>query len=345
MSIKLNPVPQGAMQVDVPVNDSFEALQALVQAGAEATTNTPPATSSADVSKAWIVGTTPTDAWAGRASNIALCVAPGIWRFFVPANGWLVKDRTAGSYKTYDGSSWSVFSGGGGGGGSFDAPSYLSGLMLSWNNTASITVSSGEAYVESVAAILQSGASITKSGLSLSPSAWYHVYLFSNTGTPDIELSATAPAAPYRGTARSKTGDESRRYLGSVRTDSSGNLYRFQHAGNQVTWLEPQGSAPFLLVANGTATTATNINCADLVPLTARVAQLSILNYDPDLEVLLANADSNATVPSSYLLFIFRKTASVILLPLDSSQRYSYAYNGFPTLGSYHRLLGYFYER
>ncbi|MFP3435921.1 hypothetical protein SB781_39850, partial [Paraburkholderia sp. SIMBA_061] len=67
----------------------------------------------------------------------------------------------------------------------------------------------------------------------------YHVYLFLDGTTPDVELSTTSPAAPYWGTARTKAGDTSRRYIGSFRTGSTGAVVQFQHQSdaNIITWL------------------------------------------------------------------------------------------------------------
>lgn len=104
-------------------------------------------------------------------------------------------------------------------------PGYIDGLKMVWVSGTALTVTTGSAYIPSLGKVLRATSDIAKTGLSLTASTWYHAYLFSNAGTPDIELSTTAPAAPYNGTARTKTGDTSRRYVGSVLTDSSSNLY------------------------------------------------------------------------------------------------------------------------
>jgi hypothetical protein len=104
---------------------------------------------------------------------------------------------------------------------------YIDGLQMQWVSGTALTVSSGAAYIEGSAAVLNAPSAIPKTSLSLTASTWYHVYLYDNAGTPAVELVTTAPAAAYNGTARSKTGDTSRRYLGSVKTDSSGSIFNF----------------------------------------------------------------------------------------------------------------------
>ncbi len=49
-----------------------------------------------------------------------------------------------------------------------------------------------------------------------------------NPGYGLIEISTTAPDAPYVGTARTKAGDTTRRYLGMLRNDSNGSLIPFE---------------------------------------------------------------------------------------------------------------------
>ncbi len=101
---------------------------------------------------------------------------------------------------------------------------HIDGLKMEWVSGTSLRVTSGSAYIESLGYAIELPAAITKSSLVLVASSWYHIYLFDNAGTPDIEIVTTAPAAPYNGSARSKTGDTGKRWLGRVRTDESSAL-------------------------------------------------------------------------------------------------------------------------
>ena len=95
---------------------------------------------------------------------------------------------------------------------------------MQWVSATAITVTSGSAFVPSLNKCLPVPNAIALTGLVLAASTFYHVYLYSNAGVPAIEVVTTAPASPYNGTARAKTGDTSRRYVGSVLTDASGNI-------------------------------------------------------------------------------------------------------------------------
>lgn len=113
---------------------------------------------------------------------------------------------------------------------------YIDGLQLVWNSVNSVSFTSGTATIPSLGALLRFPSAITKSGLSLAASTFYHAYGFSNSGTPDVEITTTAPSSPYFGAARTKTGDTSRRYLGSFLTDTSGFIHQFVQSGNLVLY-------------------------------------------------------------------------------------------------------------
>ena len=72
-------------------------------------TNTPPA--SPANGDAYVVGTSPTGAWAGKASNIArYSTIAGGWEFFTPKANWWVANQADGFDYYYTGSAWAVFS-------------------------------------------------------------------------------------------------------------------------------------------------------------------------------------------------------------------------------------------
>ncbi|SDW95372.1 DUF2793 domain-containing protein [Lysobacter enzymogenes] len=114
MTLPLTFVPQGAAEIEDPINRSLQIIAALCQAGAVALTNTPPTTTLTDVGKVWIVGTVPTGLWAGQANTIALCTAANVWQHLVPGEGWMVRDLAAHTYRYFDGAAWQVFSSGSG---------------------------------------------------------------------------------------------------------------------------------------------------------------------------------------------------------------------------------------
>lgn len=345
MSIPVTLVPQGAAEIEDAINKSLQALSALGQANVEATTNTPPTTTLADVTKMWLVGTAPAaGAWSGRANNLALCTAAGVWQFFAPGtNVWILWDKLALQMKRWDGSSWVVFAATSGS----TNKSHISGLRMSWNSGTSITVGTGEAYVEGLSAVVQVNSQITKSSLSLSASTWYHVYMFLSAGTPDVEVSTTAPAAAYNGTARSKVGDPSRRYVGSILTNSSGQILRFNHntASGSIDYVSHVNATPFIVLNNGAATTATNVSCANVVPITSRSAYFVVDNDDPAIRVGYGNSEMGAVSGTNFLGFIFASSSLSIQIPLDSSQQISYLYFAAPSKGFSMRVSSYTFER
>lgn len=156
---------------------------------------------------------------------------------------------------------------------------YIDGLSMEWVSGTSLRVTSGAAFIPGRGSALELPSAVTKSGLSLAADTWYHVYLFDNAGNADVEVVTTAPAAPYIGTARAKSGDNTRRYIGSVVTDASGAMYSFSMSGNSVLYGGDSVVYPKLRVlSNGTAPDWTTFSFADVVPVTARILTLALVN-------------------------------------------------------------------
>lgn len=220
---------------------------------------------------------------------------------------------------------------------------YIDGLTMRWVSGSQVNVTSGAAYLES-GGILHAAADIVKSGLSLAASSWHHLYLYSNAGTPDIEVSTTAPAAPFRGTARSKTGDSTRRYIGSVRTDGAGAIWEFQHAGDRVTYLENIDVLPFRVVVAGSSTIPATVSNADSCPETATAVSIFGFNASGVNHLKLSAADG-PTLPGGFMAFVPASTAMLVdRMPLNAAREYVYAYDDAG--GScFLYAAGYFFER
>jgi hypothetical protein len=158
-------------------------------------------------------------------------------------------------------------------------PGYIDGMRMQWVSGTSITVTSGTCYIPSVGANVNFLTSITKAGLVLTPSVFYHLYGYLNSGVPDIEIVTTAPSSPYNGTARTKTGDTTRRYLGSILTDAAGNINSFLHSNNTITYdVNAAGTAQFRVLSNGAATVTTAVSVASCLPVTGTVAVCKVDN-------------------------------------------------------------------
>ncbi len=237
--------------------------------------------------------------------------------------------------------------------GDYDAPVYLppiftdyiSGLGMTRISGTSVSIGGGACYIPSLGYVLAFPATITKAGLSLSASTWYHVYGLLSGSTPDVEIVTTTPAAPYSGKARTKTGDTSRRYIGSFRTDASGAIPDFDHNAQkgEVTYRLP--GVQFRVLSNGAATTATTISCSAAIPVTSRSAYGRVLNLAASSANLIVGPGDAAVTTTDYFVAVaFGGQAVVTYLPTDSSQQLKYLMSAAVS-GAYIDLYGYAYER
>lgn len=227
---------------------------------------------------------------------------------------------------------------------------FISGLALKWNSASSITVSRGAAYIEGEGSILRSDSDLTLSSLSLSASTLYYAYLYDNAGTPAIELVTTVPATPYSGTARSKTGDSSRRFLGAVLTDGSGNVISFSHAWQQgrVDYRTAVAGAPFRVLGNGRSTTGAIISMAAVTPVGASHAVVFLFNDASTAQTVLISASDGATVSTGdYEGFVAAGAQLSGALRMDGNRAMSYAYQATPSgaAGFTVRVTGYLFGR
>lgn len=218
---------------------------------------------------------------------------------------------------------------------------YIDGLGIEWVSATSLRVTSGAAYIPSLDRVLELSAAVTKAGLSLSASTWYHVYLYLNGSTPDIEIVTTAPATAYSGTARAKTGDTSRRYIGSAKTDASGNIIPFTiDSTGAFRYLIGNNVAPLRCLANGKAVARTTVNAAAAVPVTAIGAVFIMTNTDTSVfaNISIPTAASASVVgiaPGGAL------AGQILTFPTDPSQNVDYYYATLPANGLYIDVVGF----
>ncbi|WP_334376759.1 hypothetical protein, partial [Enterobacter roggenkampii] len=152
---------------------------------------------------------------------------------------------------------------------------FIRGLDLTVS-TMTVTVSAGAAVIPSTVAPLEVSAPVTANIGATTASTWYHVYLYSNNGTPAIEISTTVPT-PYAYPAHTKTGDTSRRYLGSFRVDAS-NGVRGVNTVDGRAFLQGSWYSVNRVLAGGTATPRTAVDVSSLNPVTALTCLLSANN-------------------------------------------------------------------
>lgn len=218
---------------------------------------------------------------------------------------------------------------------------YIDGLQLQWVSGTALTVSSGAAYIEASGNIVSAPSAIAKTGLTLTASTWYHVYLFLNAGTPDVEVVTAAPATAYSGTARSKTADTTRRYVGSVLTDAGGSIYQFQmDSSGTFRYLQSSNLAPFRVLANGLSTTRVSVSMSAVVPVTSTCAVFLATNASTSVYANLSNPLSVVAAlvgiaPNGDKLMSFQ----------IYTQQIDYYYTTTPTAGLYLDVAGFVVER
>lgn len=219
----------------------------------------------------------------------------------------------------------------------------IEGMELIRNSATSLSVGTGLCYAENGDRI-NITSPLTASSLSLSVSTFYHVYVYLSGGSPAMEVVTTAPVA-WKGTAYSKTGATTRRYIGSVVTDGSGNVRNFRHNVEQGKIFYVGGdlaTSPFRVISNGTATSSTAISLAGVVPITGVGALARFANTDATLYVYLSIITVSSTVYDLYLNGTLRAIFDFYI----ENQNINYIYvGGTPSSGLYIDLLGYSFKR
>ena len=144
--------------------------------------------------------------------------------------------------------------------------SHISGLVPSWASAQSVVCSGGTAYVPGLSKAVTAPSAATFTFIPTS-NTWYYIYLTEITGTPTLEISTTAPAAPYEGTARCKAGDTSRRFVSAVRS-GPGGFRPFIWAEDYVTYVDTLGVVVTVNAATDVGPTA--VSASAVVPPTTR---------------------------------------------------------------------------
>lgn len=142
---------------------------------------------------------------------------------------------------------------------------YIDGLTIKFINSSSISIGVGSAYIDSLSKIVSVDSPITVDLTGLvGVAGWYYLYLANVSGVPVIEVSNVAPVV-YYGSARNKTGDTSRRYIGGILSAGGTGIYSFRHNAQtgRFTWTQANpGGSPFILVSASTTTTPVVVSAA-----------------------------------------------------------------------------------
>jgi hypothetical protein len=215
---------------------------------------------------------------------------------------------------------------------------YISGLMFARASANTVAVYAGAAWIPGLSKVIEVQATVFTPAAALAASSMYHLYLYQNNGVTAAELSGTPPTA-YAGFSYIKSGDGTRRYLGSLVTDASGSIIDF--------WCPRPGALRYITtigtmrpVSNGLATSAAAVSVSNVVPITAR-----------GLAIQVYNGGSPATgfvgIAANTQLINVQPGLKVIMddLPI-TSPAFTYNMSGATnTAGLYVDVLGYSFER
>lgn len=224
----------------------------------------------------------------------------------------------------------------------------LEGLRLVWNSGTSLSVGTGICYAEN-GDLIEVSSTLTASSLSLSNSTWYHVYVYLSSGSPAMEVVTTAPVA-WKGGAYSKTGDTSRRYVGSVKTNGSGSVYNFRHdpQTNRIIYVnQALNAAPFRCLTTGTSTSATSVDLSAVVPVTSGIGYFRFSNTSD--KIAYFGADNTVSAAIFQLALVAGNTvqpSDVLDVPVSSTQTIHYIMSSAVGVGGANvDIYGYTYSR
>ena len=211
---------------------------------------------------------------------------------------------------------------------------YIQGLIPQWNSATEISITAGSAYIPSLGRCVTAPAA-NLPGLSLSGNTWYYLYLYDNAGVATYELSTTAPATPYSGTARTKVGVNSRRFISALRTGGSA-LRPFIWAADYVNYIDTNALYPILI--NGTATGATTVSGTAVIPPTTRRSLMQVYSA-------AGNSLNIGTAFDTYLLSVAMSTRVLVPMISTADQVFVYTHVGAVTGGTTLDIRGYGSER
>ncbi|MGV6491393.1 hypothetical protein ACTUVK_000556 [Stenotrophomonas rhizophila] len=221
---------------------------------------------------------------------------------------------------------------------------HISGLQMTYVAPGSLRLSSGRAFIPGPASIVELAAPITKTGLTFTPNTWNHVYVLQAGGVGDFEVVAVEPDSPYMGMARSKLGDTSRRYVGSVRTDAAGAIKPFTHCVETGEILYSNNIE--FIVSNGLASASTVVDCSTNVPATSTAAKCLMGNGNPTVNCFYGAVNAGPVTNGNYIGPIPPNNNLSPDVPLSAAQQFLYKYETPPSgTGLFVRIFGYKFER
>ena len=208
-----------------------------------------------------------------------------------------------------------------------------------------VSISPGMCYVPGTGRILSDGtATVTLS--SPVANTFYHLYGYdAGGGIMALEASATPPSDPYLGTARTKQGDPTRRYLISGRTNASSVLRPGRHIwpaemGNRVMLdaATAAGSIPLTLLSGLTAVTPQTIDLSAVLPVTANRATVQLQN-PTNFYLFTSRSERGAPSATNYQYTAVPGSSPVVDVTLDANRQFTILLSATGLLGPILGLL------
>lgn len=207
-------------------------------------------------------------------------------------------------------------------------PSSIEGLEMGWVSPSSISISSGGAFIESTGNGYSNISSrILNIGSQFPSSSIVHIYGYESNGVMEFEASSTEPSSPYYGTARSKNGDSSRRYIGSILKNSSGSVVKFYHSsntGNYYYLSDINGSGLYIL-SGGKSASSVNVSARSVVPSTSKIAFSLIENSGTEI-AFISNPDIGPASSTNILRFFRVNAYADAEIILDNNGNFNYSF-------------------
>lgn len=201
------------------------------------------------------------------AVTIGTAAVAGTWTFTVPTD-----NGNAGEFLQTNGSgvsNWEV---------PLYPPKHLEGLIVADATAATKTISAGSCLSEDGTFNIISAGVLTPNVSTSGPTAngrdtadaelannWYYIYVIADSTEVNpvaslLSSSSTSPTFP--------AGYNKKRIIGAVRNDGSSDFYDYytQSTGKDRLYLWKESAATLQVLANGTATTWTNVDLSEFVP-------------------------------------------------------------------------------
>ena len=153
---------------------------------------------------------------------------------------------------------------------------HKAGLEIIRTSGTSLTITAGAAFIPGLARVVALPIDRVLSGLVVTTSH-RSVYLYEDAaGVGQVELSTTVPSAPYSGAARTKSGDTTRRFLGTVKCNADATIRDMDREGAQLIYQDDLSNRKVL--TGGTNTSGTAVSCSNLVPQHVQLVHIHIVN-------------------------------------------------------------------